>query len=89
MFQALASETAARAEEILSLDVEDLDLERRRVRVVSKGGALEYVHWATVTARLLPGCTRRACVPVRPALWVPKIHPCRSQARWAIMRCGS
>lgn len=35
-------ETAARAEEILSLDIEDLDLEFRRARVVSKGGAIEY-----------------------------------------------
>lgn len=34
--------------------VEDLDLEFRRARVVSKGGAIEYVHWATSTARLLP-----------------------------------
>ncbi|MEV0151644.1 MULTISPECIES: site-specific integrase [unclassified Nonomuraea] len=47
-------ETAARAEEILSLNVEDLDTEFRRARVVSKGGAIEYVHWATATARLLP-----------------------------------
>ncbi|MEU6997672.1 tyrosine-type recombinase/integrase [Nonomuraea sp. NPDC046570] len=50
----LLYETAARAEEILSLNVEDLDLEFRRARVVSKGGAIEYVHWATATARQLP-----------------------------------
>ncbi|MEU7855313.1 tyrosine-type recombinase/integrase [Nonomuraea sp. NPDC049141] len=50
----LLYDTAARAEEILSLNVEDLDLEFRRARVVSKGGAIEYVHWATPTARLLP-----------------------------------
>jgi integrase len=50
----LLYETAARAEEILSLNVEDLDLEFRRARVVSKGGAIEYVHWATAIARLLP-----------------------------------
>ncbi|WP_218163743.1 site-specific integrase [Actinomadura madurae] len=43
-----------RAEEILSLNFEDLDLEFRRARVTSKGGAIEYVHWATGTARLLP-----------------------------------
>jgi integrase len=51
-------ETAARAEEILSLNIEDLDLEFRRARVVSKGGAVEYVHWATGTARLLPRLLR-------------------------------
>ncbi|MFI7701444.1 tyrosine-type recombinase/integrase [Nonomuraea sp. NPDC049480] len=47
-------ETAARAEEILSLNVEDLDTEFRRARVTSMGGTMEYVHWATATARLLP-----------------------------------
>jgi len=47
-------ETAARAEELLSLNVEDLDPELRRARVISKGGAVEYVHWQTGTARLLP-----------------------------------
>jgi integrase len=51
-------ETAARAEELLSLDVEDLDLEFRRGRVRSKGGAIEHVHWATGTARLLPRLLR-------------------------------
>jgi site-specific recombinase XerD len=47
-------ETAARAEEILCLNIEDLDPEFRRARLTSKGGAIEYVHWATATARLLP-----------------------------------
>jgi integrase len=47
-------ETAARAEEILTLNVEDLDLEFRRARGISEGGAIEYVHRATATARLLP-----------------------------------
>ncbi|GAA3474830.1 tyrosine-type recombinase/integrase [Nonomuraea roseola] len=47
-------ETAARAEELLSLNIEDLDTEFRRARITSKGGAVEYVHWATGTARLLP-----------------------------------
>ncbi|MFC3985204.1 tyrosine-type recombinase/integrase [Streptosporangium jomthongense] len=50
----LLYETAARAEEILTLNIEDLDPEFRRARVTSKGGAIEYVHWATSTARLLP-----------------------------------
>jgi integrase len=36
-------ETAARAEEILSLNVEDHDTEFRRTRVVSKGGAIEHL----------------------------------------------
>ena len=47
-------ETAARAEEVLTLDVGDLDAEFRRAVTRSKGGDLEYLHWATATARLLP-----------------------------------
>jgi integrase len=58
-------DTAARADELLSLNIEDLDLEFRRGRVVSKGGAIEYVHWATGTARLLPRQLRaRTCGPM-------------------------
>lgn len=34
-------ETAARASEILSLDVGDLDLDARRAAIVSKGGSTE------------------------------------------------
>ena len=29
-------------------------MEFKRARVVSKGGAIEYVYWGTATARLLP-----------------------------------
>ncbi|MGP4103222.1 hypothetical protein [Nonomuraea sp. KM90] len=54
MLWRLLYETAARAEKILTLNIEDLDPEFRRARVTSKGGAIEYVHWATPTARLLP-----------------------------------
>ena len=46
-------ETAARASEVLALDVEDLDRPQRRARVVSKGGNTDMVYWATPTARLL------------------------------------
>jgi site-specific recombinase XerC len=49
-------ETAARAEELLSLNVEDLDLVFRRAPVTSKGGAIEYVRWGTSTGRLCPAC---------------------------------
>ena len=50
----LLYDTAARAEEILTLDIGDLDTEFRRARTRSKGGDAEYLHWATATARLLP-----------------------------------
>ena len=50
----LLYETAARASEVLSLDVGDVDLENRRAVVRSKGGDLELLHFQTGSARLLP-----------------------------------
>jgi integrase len=50
----LAYESAARAGELLGLDVADLDLANRRAAVTSKGGAREWVTWSTSAARLLP-----------------------------------
>ena len=50
----LMYDTAARAGEILTLDIGDLDTEFRRARTRGKGGDTEYLHWATATARLLP-----------------------------------
>jgi len=51
-------ETAARASEILALNVEDLDLEQCRAPVRSKGGDTEFVYWDTGTAHLLPRLLR-------------------------------
>jgi integrase len=51
-------ETAARASEILALNVEDLDLEQRRAPVRSKGGDTEFVYWDTGTAHLVPRLLR-------------------------------
>lgn len=50
----LLYESAARAGEVLALDVEDLDLANRRARVRRKGGAVDTITWQTPTARLLP-----------------------------------
>ncbi len=50
----LLYETAARAQEVLSLDVDDLDLRNRRAKVRRKGGAADIIVWRTKTARLLP-----------------------------------
>jgi len=50
----LLYETAARANELLRLNVEDLDLANRRARVHSKGGATEWVFWQAASAQLLP-----------------------------------
>ena len=50
----LLYESAARSAEILSLDVEDLDLPNRCAKVRRKGGAVDIIVWQTGTARLLP-----------------------------------
>lgn len=46
--------TAARAQEILSLDVTDLDTRQHRAVIRTKGGKLREIYWDTRTARLLP-----------------------------------
>lgn len=50
----LLYETAARAQEVLSLNVEDVDLENKRARVRSKGGDTDWLHLQSGSARLLP-----------------------------------
>lgn len=50
----LLYDTAARAQEVLRLDVQDLDLAQRRAVTVRKGGAVDTLHFATGSARLLP-----------------------------------
>src|SRR5712692_4558056 len=54
----LLCESAARADEVLTLDVGDLDLRNKRARVVGKGGALEWIHWQSGAADLLPRLLR-------------------------------
>lgn len=53
----LLYETAARAEEVLSADVDDLDVENKRLRVVRKGGDRDWLHFQSGSARLLPKLT--------------------------------
>lgn len=47
-------ETASRAEAVLQLNVEDIDVENRRARVTVKGGDIEWIVWGRGTALLLP-----------------------------------
>lgn len=47
-------ESAARTQEVLHLNVEDLDLAARRATTIRKGGDTDVLHYATGTARLLP-----------------------------------
>jgi site-specific recombinase XerD len=72
-------ETAARAEEVLTLDVADLDLQFRRARTVSKGGDAEYLHWGhrdrAAAAPAAEGPQQRPGIPGRSPLtgcWVPR-----------------
>ena len=46
--------TAARANELLAVNVEDLDLGRKRAIITGKGGHQEVIVWDAATARLLP-----------------------------------
>jgi integrase len=49
----LLYESAARANEVLALDIPDLDLRNRCVKVRRKGSAVDVIVWRTGTARLL------------------------------------
>jgi integrase len=50
----LLYETGARAEEVLRLNIEDIDLEAKRALTVRKGGDRDVIHFQTGSARLLP-----------------------------------
>ena len=55
-------ETAARASEILALNIEDLDLDARRAPIRSKGGDTEWICWGSVRHR-----APRTCCPASSA----------------------
>jgi integrase len=50
----LLYETAARAQEVLGADIEDLDLDNKRLRVRRNGGDSDWLHFQSGSARLLP-----------------------------------
>jgi integrase len=50
----LLYETGARANEVLNLNVEDVDLDAKRAYTVRKGGDRDVLHFQTGSARLLP-----------------------------------
>ena len=47
-------DSAARASEILNLDIEDLDVSNRSAVVIGKGGDAQRVYWTSATARPPP-----------------------------------
>ncbi|MFE2184896.1 site-specific integrase [Streptomyces sp. NPDC059455] len=53
-FWKMLYESAARADEVLCLNVEDLYPQDKRGKITAKGGATEWIHWQSGTAQLLP-----------------------------------
>jgi integrase/recombinase XerD len=82
----LLYETAARAQEALSLNVEDLDLDNRRARVRSKGGDTDWLHLQTGSSRLLP---RLVAGRTRGPLFLSDRRPAPSRAPAAVDVCPS
>jgi site-specific recombinase XerD len=83
----LLYETAARAAEVLALNVKDLDLRNRCAKVRRKGNAADVIVWQTATARLLPRLLRGRTAGRTPAvrlgsrLWSsPAVLPTRRRA---------
>jgi integrase len=75
----LLYDTAARADEILGLDIGDLDLQNKTATVTGKGGIPRQVNWYTHTAHLLPPDNRRTdqgtTVPHQPPTPPTGRHP--------------
>ncbi|WP_205315116.1 tyrosine-type recombinase/integrase [Nonomuraea lactucae] len=92
----LLYESAARAEEVLALDIDELDVRNRQAKVRRKGGAVDVIVWQTATARLLPRLLdgrrtgpvfltdRRARVPLPPA----DVDPDSGRARLSYRRAA-
>jgi integrase len=80
----LLYETAARASEALAINVEDLDLDNKRVRVRSKGGDTDWLHFQTGSARLLP---RLIGGRTRGPLFLADRRPIPARAPATVDRC--
>jgi integrase len=80
----LLYETAARASEALSINVEDLELDNKRVRVRSKGGDIDWLHFQSGAARLLP---RLIGARTRGPLFLADRRPVPARAPATVDRC--
>jgi integrase len=80
----LLYETAARASEALSINVEDLDLDNKRERVHSKGGNTDWLYFQTGSARLLP---RLVGGRTRGPLFLADRRPVPARAPATVDRC--
>jgi integrase len=89
-------ETAARASEVLALDVDDLDLRNRSAKVRRKAGAVDVIVWQTATARLLPRLLKRRrtgpvfCTDRRARVQLPPgdLDPASGRARLSYRRAA-
>jgi integrase len=80
----LLYETAARASEALAINIEDLELDNKRVRVRSKGGDIDWLHFQTGAARLLP---RLVGGRTRGPLFLADRRPVPARAPATVDRC--
>ena len=80
----LLYETAARASEALAINVEDLELDNKRVRVRSKGGDTDWLHFQSGSARLLP---RLIGGRTRGPLFLADRRPVPARAPATVDRC--
>jgi integrase len=53
-YWAMLYDTAARADELLGLDIENIDPANSSAVIIGKGGSAETIYWSSTTNRLLP-----------------------------------
>jgi PQQ-like domain len=90
-------ESAARAAEVLCLNVEDLYPQDKRGKITAAGGVTEWMHWQCGTAQLLPRLIgRRTRGPLfltdrRAPAGTPTLDVCpkTGRARLSCRRCGA
>ncbi|WP_241777478.1 site-specific recombinase [Streptomyces sp. CT34] len=78
-FWKMRYESAARADEVLCLNAEDLYPQDKRGRITAKGGATEGIHWQSGTAQLLPRLIARRTVARCSS---PTARPRPGRQRW-------
>ncbi|MFD3731480.1 hypothetical protein, partial [Streptomyces sp. NPDC058632] len=77
-------ESAARADEVPCLNVEDLYPQDKRGKITAKGGATEWIHWQSGTAQLLPRLIGRAVPAARCSSPTAGLRP--EHRRWTCAR---
>jgi len=76
-YWAMLYDTAARANELLLINIEDLDLANKEAIVIGKGGSAENISWSSLTARRLPGLIAKR---TKGPLFISNRRPVRAPA---------